>query len=118
MADAALFVGWGNPVHGREAKSLDVFGESLTYWLGLQEAGKVESVNTYLLEPHGGELNGFAVLNGDAEALDEVRRSDEWQRLVVKAGLIVENLGVVAAVTGEALTAQMGVYGEEAAAVS
>jgi len=32
MADAGLFVGWGIPVRGREAKSLEVFNESVQYW--------------------------------------------------------------------------------------
>ena len=32
MADAGLFIGWGAPVRGREAKSLEVFSEALA-WL-------------------------------------------------------------------------------------
>jgi hypothetical protein len=118
MADAALFIGWGIPVRGREAKALEVFGESVAYWSRLQEDGSVESVQTYLLEPHGGDLGGFALLNGEPEKLSEIRQSEEFQRLIVKAGLIIEHLGVVSATTGDALTAQMGVLGEEAAGVA
>lgn len=115
MADNALFIGWGTPVRGREDKALEVFGESLAYWQGLQDAGTIESVQTFLLEPHGGDLAGFAVLNGDAPALAEVRASEDFQRLVARAGLIVENLGVVTAMTNAGLQTQMGIYGEETA---
>jgi hypothetical protein len=32
MAEAGLFIGWGEPVTGREAKGLEVFAEALNYW--------------------------------------------------------------------------------------
>jgi hypothetical protein len=110
MADAAIFIGWGNPVRGREQQSLEVFSESMTYWGQLQQEGAIEDVQAYLLEPHGGDLAGFAVLRGDPAKLAELHASEDFQRLVARAGLIVENLGVVRATSGDALTAQMGVY--------
>ena len=110
VANAALFIGFGAPVRGREQKALEVFGESVAYWAGLQEEGAIESVETYFLEPHGGDLGGFALLLGEPAKLAEVRARDDFQRLVVRAGLIIENLGVVSAVTGEGLNEQMGVF--------
>lgn len=114
MADAALFIGWGTPVRGREQKAIQVFNESMTYWGQLQQQGAIEAVETYLLAPHGGDLGGFALLKGDAAKLDEVRRSDEFQRLVTRAQLIVESLGVVPATTGQALAAQLGTFAAQA----
>ena len=32
MAEAGLFIGWGEPVTGREAKGLEVFAEALAYY--------------------------------------------------------------------------------------
>jgi hypothetical protein len=29
MAEAGLFVGWGDPITGREGKGLEVFGQAL-----------------------------------------------------------------------------------------
>ena len=40
MADAGLFVGWGEVVRGREAEALEVFNETLAYFGGLQEEGR------------------------------------------------------------------------------
>ena len=39
MADAGLFIGWGAPVRGREAKGLEVFTEALAYY-GRLQAGR------------------------------------------------------------------------------
>jgi hypothetical protein len=59
MAAAGLFVGWGAPITGREAKGLEVFNESVQYWGKLQQDGKIESFEVVLLTPHGGDLEGF-----------------------------------------------------------
>jgi hypothetical protein len=59
------------------------------------------------LDPHGGDLNGFAILRGEAEQLDEIRRSDDFALILTRANLIVESLGVVAGITGDALAVQL-----------
>ena len=43
MADAGLFIGWGQVVRGREKLALEVFNESVEYWGGLQGDGKIEA---------------------------------------------------------------------------
>jgi hypothetical protein len=107
MADSMLFIGWGMPVRGRERNALSVFQESVEYWGRLQSDGQIEDLQVVFLAPHGGDLNGFALLRGEAEKLDEVQRSDEFQRSVTRADLIVESLGVVPGVTGDDLAAQV-----------
>ena len=72
MADAGLFIGWGAPVRGREAKGLEVVGEALAYYGRLQQEGAIESFETALLEPHGGDLQGFILLRGSEEAVSEL----------------------------------------------
>jgi hypothetical protein len=114
MADVALFIRWGQPVVGREQKAVDVFGESIAYWTQLQQEGVIEGFETYLLDPHGGDLAGFTVLKGEEAKLAEVQEREDFQRSVVRAQLIVENLGIVRAVTGEALKAQMGIFAAQA----
>ena len=110
MADNALFIGWGLPVRGREAKAVAVFGESVQYWSGLAQQGQIESFEVALLDPHGGDLNGFALLRGSRAQLDQLRGSADFQRLVTRAQLIVENVGVIGAVLGQALADQMALY--------
>jgi hypothetical protein len=107
MADSILFLGWGNPVRGRERQAQSVFQESAQYWGRLQSEGKLEDVKIVFLGPHGGDLNGFAILQGENEQLDEIQHSDEFAVLITRANLIVESLGVVPGITGEELGAQL-----------
>ena len=112
MADAGLFVGWGTPVRGREARSLDVFEEAVGYWTRLQQEGVVESFDIVLLDLHGGDLSGFFLLKGSAESLAALRADDEFARIISRASLVVDNLGVVGAVLGDGIPEQMGRYQE------
>ncbi len=115
MADAVLFIGWGQVVPGREQKSFQVFSEGVAYWQGLQQQGEIESFEAVQLEPHGGDLAGFVLLRGEREKLDRVRYSDEFQRLNARAAIVIQNLGVVAGFSGEALTKQFATYQEQTA---
>jgi hypothetical protein len=110
MANAGLFVGWGAPVRGREAKGLEVFNEALQYYGRLQQEGTIESFDTVLLEPHGGDLQGFILLRGDEDKLAHLRVDDEFVRLSTRASLIVEGVGVVGASLGDGLQDAIGIY--------
>jgi hypothetical protein len=112
MADAGLFIGWGDPVTGREAKGLEVFGEALAYYAKAEQDGRIESHETVLFAPHGGELAGFILARGSAEQMAALRAEDEFERLNTRATLIVQNLGVVDAALGDGLEAAIGVYQE------
>jgi hypothetical protein len=112
MADDALFIGWGEVVRGRERKAIEVFNESLQYYVQLQQDGKVESVEPWFLAPHGGDLAGFILLRGQREQLDEIERSPEFERLQTRASLIVDRTGVINAYTGEALGRLLGQFEE------
>jgi hypothetical protein len=110
MAGDALFLGWGPVVRGRELKALEVFQETLAYYGSLQQEGRIDSFEPVLIAPHGGDLAGFILLHGSRGSLDEVRSSDEFRRLVARAGSIVDDIGVIDAYTGEALGQQMALF--------
>jgi hypothetical protein len=114
MTDAALFIGWGATASGRERKAVDLFGESLRFLTNLVVEGRVASVEPFFLEPHGGDLEGFFVVRGEQEELNRIRTSDEFQRLAVKAQVLVQNFGVVGAVTGERLNKHMAWFADAA----
>ena len=114
MAGEAIFLGWGQVVRGREQLALKVFQDTTEYWARMQQDGKIESFQPFLLRPHGGDLAGFWLLHGERSALDEIQSSEEFVRLIARAGAVVDNLGVTAAVTDETLAAQMGTYAEVA----
>jgi hypothetical protein len=114
MADEALFIGWSDVVRGRERQALDVFNESVQYYGQLQQDGRIERFDAWLLAPHGGDLNGFFLLHARREQLDELQRSAEFELLLTRAGMIVERLGAVNAYSGEALGRLMGQFQQAA----
>ena len=117
MADRALFVGWGAPVRGREERAVEVFNE----WVGMlgrkQAEGMIEGMDVTLLDAHGGELDGFFQIYGSADQCAALQNDDEFRRAVLDATLIVDRFGVVPAVTGEAVSGEMELYGEAIAKV-
>jgi hypothetical protein len=107
-----LFIGFGAPTRGREGKATEVFGEAVGLWTQLQEQGEIDSWEAVFLEPHGGDLNGFFLLRGDGEKLARLRGGDDFMRLNMRAGLVVERFGVVGAELGERIAGQMENYGK------
>ena len=115
MADAGLFIGWGEVVRGREDRALDVFNETIDYYGQLQSDGRIESFEVVLLDPHGGELQGYILLRGSEDQIDGLRRDEDFLRLMTKASLLVDDLGLVRASIGEGLARAMSIYQEELA---
>jgi hypothetical protein len=113
MADAGLFIGFGLPVRGRERQAVKVFGEALEYYARLQQQGEIESFETVLLDPHGGDLGGFTLVRGDPDKLSSIRTSEEFLRLNIRADLITEGYGVIGATLGEQVGTLIGVYTEQ-----
>ena len=110
MAGEAMFVGWGQVVRGREKQALQVFQESMEYYGKLQQDGQIESFDVFLLSPHGGDLAGFVLLRGSRQALAQIRFSEEFERLTVRAASIIDSLGVLPAYSGDSLAQQMQLF--------
>jgi hypothetical protein len=110
MAEAGLFIGWGAPIRGREAKGLEVFAEALAYYGKAEQEARIESQETVLLRPHGGDLAGFILVRGSEAQITALRAEDEFERIVTRATLVVQNVGVVDAALGDGLQASIGVY--------
>ncbi len=78
MADNVLFIGWNRSVKGREQQAMQLFQKVIEYYGGLKADGRIESFEPVMLAAHGGDLNGFFLLKGEVEKLDEVRRDDTF----------------------------------------
>ena len=118
MADAGLFIGWGQVVRGREDRALDVFNETIELYGQMQSDGRIESFEVCLLQPHGGELGGFELIRGSEEQIDALCRSEDFERINTKASLVVDDLGIVDMLIGEGLGRAMAIYQEEIAVVA
>ena len=114
MSESALFVGWGQAVRGREKRSLDVFNDAVTYYGERLKDGSIESFDPVLLDPHGGDLQGFFLIKGPAEALTAMMATEEFRRLHIRAGMIVDNLGVIGASVGDEVLTRLGYFSDAA----
>jgi hypothetical protein len=65
-----------------------------------------------LLDPHGGDLGGFFMVQGSEAQCAALPNDEEFRRATIDASLIVENFGVVPAVTGEGVGREMAMYSE------
>jgi hypothetical protein len=118
MADAGLFIGWGDAVRGRETQAVELFNEFLGYLGRLQEDGEIESFEPVFLEPHGGDLAGFVLVRGEAERLAAIRVSEEFTQYSIRAALVVDRFGTVGADLAERLQRQMAFYMEQVGAIA
>src|SRR5215213_2140556 len=110
MGDRALFVGFGTPVRGREERAVEVFGEFVEMFGRMQSDGRIAGMDVTLLDPHGGDLGGFFMVHGSEEQCAALSSDDEFRRRCIDAGLIVDNFGVVPAVTGAGVSREMAMY--------
>jgi len=119
MSDNLLFIGWDRPARGRETAAVASFGEGVQYFGELKARGEIESFEPFFLEAHGGDLNGFFLVRGERAKLDRLRSEDEhFQRWIARAGLNVDGIGVLSALTGELLGQAMSMYVETAAGLA
>ena len=104
MADSVMFVGWNRSVAGREPQAMNLFGRVMEYYGQLQADGKIESFEPVILAAHGGDLNGFVLIRGDAAKLDEVRREETFLNNVIEANYCLEGFGVIPGYIGDGLS--------------
>lgn len=116
MADRVLLISWGTPVRGREERGLEVFNETMGLYGRLQQEGRIERFDVVLLGASG-DLNGYIEVHGSAEQLGALREEEEFQRNIIDASLIVEDLRLADGVTNEEIARQMTLYQESIARV-
>ena len=115
MAEFGLFIGWGSPRAGKEAAAIKNFEESAAFAEKLKAAGEIESVEYVLLNSHGGDLAGFFLLRGDPEKLGRLSMAPEFQRLIMRAGVCSEGIGVVNALVDAGVMRSMTAWKEAVA---
>jgi hypothetical protein len=101
MADRALFLGWSRATVGREQQAMNLWGKTIEYYGQLQAEGKIESWEPVLLSAHGGDLNGFFLIKGDAEKLDKLQQEDTWVDFTIEAEYWLDGFGLIRGWVGE-----------------
>jgi hypothetical protein len=114
MGDSALLIQWGPPTAGRERHAVDLFRDSLEFFMKLVGERRIASVEPFFLEPHGGTVEGFFLIRGEQRELATLRTEDDFRKMSVKAQVIMQNFAVVGAITGKRLNKHMGWFAEAA----
>jgi hypothetical protein len=104
------------PTPGYETKAVELFQEYMEYLGGPQRAGTIQSFEPVILGVHGGDLNGFTLIRGDPGKLHALLASEQWDTYLVRAGLVLDGLGIIRGVSGDLLTKQMGLFAKVASA--
>jgi hypothetical protein len=91
MADRVLMITWGRPIPGREERGLEVFNEALGINGRKQQEGKIESFDVAFLNANA-LLDGYILVRGSLDQLSLLQEDEEFQRNILDASLVVENL--------------------------
>lgn len=110
---AALLVGWGPIIPGREATAAQVLDEAMHYLTTVKEQGRLDTIDAVLLEPHGGDMHGFVLLRGDANALVRLRCEAAFVRTIVAVQLVHEKVKVTGAYMQAEMQALMQMWDEQ-----
>jgi len=89
---------------GREQQAMELFQKAVEFYGKLQTDGRIEGFEPVILAAHGGDLNGFFLLKGEAEKLAELREDDAFIQIVIEAEYCIDGFGVISGYTGEGLT--------------
>jgi hypothetical protein len=110
MSTSVILFGWTRSVPGREQASGAHFDEFATYLAGCQKDGRITGFDVVLLDPHGGDLNGFFLVRGDRGELDALAATNEWLNHVVRASLHLQGFGAIRGATGEGVGERMALW--------
>jgi hypothetical protein len=111
MADRVLFISWGATVRGSEERGLEVFNAAMGLYGRMQQDGRIEGFDVMLLEPNA-TMNGSITVRGSAEQLAAARDDEEFQRMLLDASLVVDNLSIAAGFANEGIARQMEMFQE------
>src|SRR5215216_5481998 len=116
MADRMICITWGAPVPGREERGLEVFNEAVGLYGRKQQEGKIEGFDVALMVPNA-KLDGYIAVRGSTDQIALLQEDEEFQRNMVDASLIVEDLAISVGYTNEGVARQMEIYQDAVAKV-
>ena len=112
MADRMLFISWGEVARGREERASTVFDEAVGFYGRCQQEGRIERLEVVFLDNHASGLNGYFELHGSMQQLSALREDEEFQRRIIDASLVVDDLRVVGGYANEGVARQMEMWRE------
>ena len=107
----ALMLAFGAVHPGRERLAVDTFTEVSRFLGEVLADGVIESFSPYFFD--GGVVDGtagFFLLGGQQEQLDALRRREDFQRMVLRAGAATAGVRVHQLIAGSAAGRMVNLY--------
>jgi hypothetical protein len=101
MRRGTLFIGWGAIIPGRETMASNVLQDAMVFLHKLESEGVIDGIEVVLLEPHGGDLDGFVLIKGRLDQLAQLRVQDDFVKMIIGVRLVHSGVGVVAGHSGQ-----------------
>ena len=96
----AVVFSWDRPIVGREGIAAELFQTTTAYFEKLIKANKLASYEPVFLTSHSSNLNGFFLLKGTGQNIQTLLSDEEFMDINIRAGLCLNNVGIVTAATG------------------
>lgn len=103
MSNAAMFLAWNRPFPGKEGAAMALMERLNKYLEKLKQSGEIISYTRVWLEPHGGDLNGFVLIEGEIPKLQALKQTEEWNDGIIRLMLAVDGVGINHAIIGSAV---------------
>jgi len=110
MASQVVFFAWNRAIPGRERISAAHFDDFVAFLEGKKKGGKIEGYDTVFLDAHGGDLNGFFLIRGEAAQLDALVGGEDWQEHMVRALMHLQGSGAVRGLIGAGVAKRMEMW--------
>ena len=111
--DGALMISFGAVQAGREALAVDLFTELSRYLGALLGDDVISGFSPYFFaDGQMGDVVGFFLVRGRREALDELRRSESFLRMTLRAGAAVQHVRAHTLVAGSQAGRMVNLYAD------
>jgi hypothetical protein len=119
MADAGLYISWGETYPGREEQGMRLWNDANSYYTSLLEAGRISRYERFVLGANGGVgVRGFTIIGGTPEQIGALTVDDEWVSYIMRAQLCCKDVDVTSLFFGESLAHIMELWEHEISALA
>ena len=118
MADAGLFISWGETYPGREEQGVRLWNDANAYYSSLLEAGRLSRYERFVLATHGGGVRGFVIIGGTLEQIGALTLDDEWLRYIMRLEMCCKDACTTALYFGESLDHTFELWEHEVSALA
>ena len=118
MADAGLFISWGETYPGREEEALRLWNGMGEYYGALFEGGRITRFEPFLVSGRGAPLRGFMIVGGTPEQIGALTVDDEWIRSIMRLEMCCKDACVNPLQFGESADHMMELWEQEVHALA